>query len=384
MAYLNGKEILFSPKLVVVEGGGDYDQGYNDGYVEGEKEGYNTGYNDGWDFGENSGTKDGFEVGVGMGEDVQAIMVGTVYASGDFDETFPITIDNPKRLIITVTEECFFNLIELLDADDNSYVLAEALNLEAGTHTLDIEVDGQKQIYLSGFYGGIVGVSVTNRMSYADGVEDGKQAEYDAFWDGFQRNGTLRNYTYALSGGCWNKSNFTPKYDIRPTTAEGIFRTFNSYTAGTFDLVEHLAGLGVELDFSECTVMQYTFYYAAITRVGVIDCTASNWSLTHTFSYSNIETIDKLIVNETNTFTNTFNNQSKLKNITVEGTIANNGIDVHWATELTHDSIMSFINALKDYSGTSTTRSITFGDTNLAKLTDAEKAIATQKGWTLA
>jgi hypothetical protein len=47
---------------------------------------------------------------------------------------------------------------------------------------------------------------------------------------------------------------------------------------------------------------------------------------------------------------------------------------------------MSIINTLNDYStytGT-TVFKVTLGSTNLAKLTDAEKAIATEKGWTLA
>lgn len=54
-------------------------------------------------------------------------------------------------------------------------------------------------------------------------------------------------------------------------------------------------------------------------------------------------------------------------------------------TNLTHDSLMSIINGLKDYSGTGTTHTCTLGSTNLAKLTDEEIAIATEKkGWTLA
>jgi hypothetical protein len=44
---------------------------------------------------------------------------------------------------------------------------------------------------------------------------------------------------------------------------------------------------------------------------------------------------------------------------------------------------MSIIYALKDYSGTSTSKTVTLGTTNLNKLTEAEKAIATQKGWSL-
>ena len=66
--------------------------------------------------------------------------------------------------------------------------------------------------------------------------------------------------------------------------------------------------------------------------------------------------------------------------------MAKNGLDVSYCEYLTHDSLMSIINCLKDYSDyTGTTNWVcTLGATNLAKLTDAEKAIATENGWTLA
>ena len=50
------------------------------------------------------------------------------------------------------------------------------------------------------------------------------------------------------------------------------------------------------------------------------------------------------------------------------------------STELTHDSIMVVINGLQ----TVNDRTLTLGTTNLAKLTDDEKKVATDKGWTLA
>ena len=49
--------------------------------------------------------------------------------------------------------------------------------------------------------------------------------------------------------------------------------------------------------------------------------------------------------------------------------------------KLTHDSIMVIINGLQTVT---TTQTLTLGSTNLAKLTDEEKKIATDKGWTLA
>ena len=49
--------------------------------------------------------------------------------------------------------------------------------------------------------------------------------------------------------------------------------------------------------------------------------------------------------------------------------------------DLTHDSIMVVINGLQTVT---TTQTLTLYSTNLPKLTEAEKKIATDKGWTLA
>ena len=48
---------------------------------------------------------------------------------------------------------------------------------------------------------------------------------------------------------------------------------------------------------------------------------------------------------------------------------------------LTHDSLMVFINGLQTVTSK---QKLTLGSTNLAKLTEADKKIATDKGWTLA
>ena len=49
---------------------------------------------------------------------------------------------------------------------------------------------------------------------------------------------------------------------------------------------------------------------------------------------------------------------------------------------LSADSLVKMINALKDLNGSSA-KSLTIGETNLAKLTSEQIAIATNKNWTL-
>lgn len=55
-------------------------------------------------------------------------------------------------------------------------------------------------------------------------------------------------------------------------------------------------------------------------------------------------------------------------------------IDLSHSENLTHDSIMVVINGLQTVT---TTQKLRLGSTNLAKLTEADKKIATDKGWTL-
>lgn len=54
-------------------------------------------------------------------------------------------------------------------------------------------------------------------------------------------------------------------------------------------------------------------------------------------------------------------------------------LDLSYCANLTHDSILNVINK----AATVSSQTLTLGSTNLAKLTDEEKAIATNKGWIL-
>ena len=60
----------------------------------------------------------------------------------------------------------------------------------------------------------------------------------------------------------------------------------------------------------------------------------------------------------------------------------NDNLDIHYSTKFTREALLEIIGNLK--AQTSGTKTLTIGSTNLAKLTDEDKAIATNKGWTLA
>lgn len=210
----------------------------------------------------------------------------------------------------------------------------------------------------------------------------GKAAQEQAFWDAYQDNGQRKAYSTAFAGEGWSNETFKPRHDMAPTQTYMMFR--QSKLSG--DLVTLLQGLGITLDFSESTVLDSAFYYCAgLTRLGVINGTSAN-NFQLTFAYMlKLVTIDKLVLRPAGdqTFSNTFTSCRALQNITIEGVIGNN-ISFSDSKLLTHDSIISIISCLQDLTGTGNTRTLTLGATNLAKLTDAEKAVATEKGWTLA
>jgi hypothetical protein len=216
--------------------------------------------------------------------------------------------------------------------------------------------------------------------------EAGRKAEYDFFWDNYQQNGARTSYNYAFRE--WIPILLKPKYDIVPKNATGTFyATFNRLTGGA-SLKECLDKAGVVLDTSNTINLTSFCGYSNVTDMPAIS-TVSVTALDRIFDNARlIKTIDKLILREdgTQTFTSVFTRCDALENLTIEGVIGQNGFDVSQSKKLTHDSLMSIINALQDKtpntSGTSWV--VTLGTDNLAKLSDSEKAVATQKGWTLA
>jgi len=181
----------------------------------------------------------------------------------------------------------------------------------------------------------------------------GEKSECDRFWDAFQKNGAPGMYNYAFYGPSWTSSIYEPKHDVVVQTTNGLMSTFALSDITNIKVVV----VGEQADWNN------TFHYCR--------------SLT---------TIPKIVVGANATYTSTFRDAISLANLTVEGTIGQNGFDVHWSTLLTHDSLMSIINALADYStDTSGTEwKVTLGDENLAKLSEAEIGIAEGKGWVLA
>ena len=69
----------------------------------------------------------------------------------------------------------------------------------------------------------------------------------------------------------------------------------------------------------------------------------------------------------------------KLEAVHIKNINAN--LDISSSTKFTREALLEIIGNLKNVTETKTLR---MGSTNLAKLTNEDKAIATNKGWTLA
>lgn len=207
--------------------------------------------------------------------------------------------------------------------------------------------------------------------------ESGQKSEYDRFWDGYQDNGNRTSCAFLFAGKGWTNDVFQPKYSIKPSNAYGMFWQ----TGISGDLEKFFDEKGIVLDFSKCSYTNYCFSQAnSIKTVGIVDVSSAEKGLLQTFAYnSGIETIRVFKVREEQTYSSIFPGCTSLKNIEIEGVIGNN-FDIQ-QSPLTHESLMSIINHLGTYT---TTKTLNLGSTNLAKLTDVEKAIATGKGWTLA
>ena len=208
--------------------------------------------------------------------------------------------------------------------------------------------------------------------------EAGKKAEWSAFWDSAQSNGKNTYLTYAFAGQMWSDTTFSPKYDLLPVgTINGMFRACKIE-----NLKKCLEDAGVTMDLSQATKANDAFAYCSrLTTLPKLDLSSVTEMNTAFNDDYVLETIEEIKLGANTRFVSTFDDCTALTNMTVTGVIGQNGLNLSYSPNLTHESLMSVIHALQNK--TSGTWTVTLGTDNLAKLTNAEKAIATEKGWTL-
>lgn len=226
----------------------------------------------------------------------------------------------------------------------------------------------------------LTAVAENSARLYAAGVA----AEHAAFWDSFLKNGTRTDYQYAFYTSQWNDTTFRPRYDLRPVNADNMFSS-----SAISDMKGILDRYGVTLDTSCATNLRQAFYWCrSLKEVPVIDATAVTDKTNGLYAIfggdDKLVSIDALILPSDGSLklTNSFMNCVALKELRIGGVIGQN-IDLQASILLSHESLMSVLTALADRTGDAGTYVCTLGTDNLAKLTAAERQIATDKGWVL-
>lgn len=239
--------------------------------------------------------------------------------------------------------------------------------------------ENEQKVYNKGFQEGeAIGIP----QGVEQGYEIGRQAEYDAFWDAIQAKGARTFYGMAFRQ--WGCQFVRPKYKVVPTEAGSARNTF--FNNDKLKKVE-----AAYFDFSQMprgTYLNNSWYYTFATcgsleeieDIGMMP----DYDYTYTFAYCpTLRKIAKITLDENTVLASVFQGCRALTELTVDGTIGRNGFNVSWSTKLTHESLMSIINALADYSedASGTAHTLTIGGTNKAKLTEDELGIAYAKGW---
>jgi curved DNA-binding protein CbpA len=198
----------------------------------------------------------------------------------------------------------------------------------------------------------------------------GAKSEYDKFWDSYQENGNRTNYNFAFSGNGWNIETLKPKYDIVPTICSLMFRALNLYV----NISSFFEEQGIKLDFSKTTSFSEMCLGSNITGFGVIDTRSAN-GIDYIFaSASKLQTVQLLILKDDGSqgAASSFKDCSSLVNITIQGTIGRN-FNLQWSTKLSHDSIVSIVNAL---STTTTGLTVTLSKTAVNKAFETAEGLA--------
>lgn len=133
-------------------------------------------------------------------------------------------------------------------------------------------------------------------------------------------------------------------------------------------------------DTSNVTNMSHMFYLcSSLTTIPQLDTSKVKIMDGMFYNCSSLTTVPQLDVSSVTDMSNMFKNCSSLKSILMTG--INAYLNISASTKFEESDLVTILNNLATVTST---KILTMGSTNLAKLTDEEKAIATNKGWTLA
>lgn len=230
-------------------------------------------------------------------------------------------------------------------------------------------------------------IEFENSIGVGIGIEQGKQAQYDEFWDAYQKyNGdisTIYSAQYLFGGSGWDDNTFKPKHSMGGgstlTNASSMFQMC-SITNVTKILEEQ----GVTFNFTNATNFSSIMAYSKITHFPDV-ITTSAGGLTNFLNQAyNLESIGLITLRNDGiqTFANAFYNCPKLKDISFAGVIGND-ISFSDSPLLSKASITSIIEHL---STTATGKTLTLNKTAKEATFTAEEwatLTATKTNWTI-
>ena len=227
--------------------------------------------------------------------------------------------------------------------------------------------ENEQKVYDAGYAAG----QAAGGGGYDEGYADGKQAEYDRFWDTYGGNGS-----YAYAGRAWTDEVFKPNKDIVVSSAANMF-----IDSGIQKLKQILQDQDVVLDVSNST-SNYNFARSSrITHFPFIDfrnCSDLNnaWNgCTQMVELS-------LAIKEKAKCSAPFTNCPMLTDLTIVSGTFGTSVSFAQSPLLSDASIQSIIDHLADLTG-GTAQTLTFHTDVLLRLTDEQIATILAKNWTL-
>ena len=211
--------------------------------------------------------------------------------------------------------------------------------------------------------------------AYNEGVEAGKQAQYDEFWANANLAGMQYDSVGRFAGGTWRDATFNPPYPL----SIGANCNYLFYACSCTTL------LGKVEKIAPVSAM-YMFQHSAIKHITVVDLSnpIKSFELSLSFASGKIVTIALLISSEKTMWNNnTFQDATALENMIFDGVIGQNGLNLQWSTKLNKASITSIINCL---STTTSGLTVTLSKTAKENAFTAEEwstLIGARSNWTI-
>ena len=170
--------------------------------------------------------------------------------------------------------------------------------------------------------------------------------------------------------------------DLTATSVDGLFLPNDtSSVTSMYNMFSYCRSLTSvpSFDTSKVTNMSQMFdSCSSLTSVPAFD-TSNVTNMAYMFSYcSSLTSVPAFDTSKVTYMYYMFRSCSSLTEIHMTGMKVS--FDISASTKFTESALVEILNNLTNVTSTQT---LTMGSTNLAKLTDDEKAIATGKGWTL-